>query len=195
MDQANLVALEFIEPATEGKRKKVANASYDEAVIEIEKWENALVGYVLGYDPELESVEKFIALNWKKYGEQILDQGPLFLDAKPFIVKRWEPSVLIRKEAVRSVPVWIKLPEESGIQGQRLTDPRICVEINADSELPEYVKFKYGLFDEVRVEYEWLPPLCTVCKEFGHLDDGNCSPSFFLQSLFQSSHVLQDHMP
>ncbi|KAJ4823635.1 hypothetical protein Tsubulata_032171 [Turnera subulata] len=208
--------------------KKVARAIHSEVLSECEKWKNALVGYLFGDDPELSAVHNFIAANFKKYGEvklfsledrpgvfvfvfetyehgqQILDEGPYFLDAKPFVFKRWEPRVLMEKEAVRSIPVWIKLPglsvhlrtplllgviasvigkplyvEKSGIQGQRLTVPRVCVELNADSEFPDYVKFE-SVIDlclpsgGVKVEYEGLPPHCKDCKKFGHLDDLTC---------------------
>ncbi|KAJ4823636.1 hypothetical protein Tsubulata_032172 [Turnera subulata] len=165
MDQAEakLVKLEFIEPATNSKGRKVAKASYN-MIYDSKKWKNALVGYVFGDDPDLASVYNFIALNWKKFGDvrlrcrclqeqpgvfifvfetveqgqQILDQGPLFLDARAFILKRWDPFVSLTKESF------------------------------------DYVNKIWLFLEEVRVEYEWLPPLCVLCKEFGHLED-DCS--------------------
>ncbi|KAJ4848303.1 hypothetical protein Tsubulata_003685 [Turnera subulata] len=221
MDEAKstLMKLEYIEPEPLVWEHNVVNASLDEVGLDrCLKWRKALVGYVFGSDPELDSVENFIALNWTKYGsvkllcvqaQQVLDEGPWFLDHRPFILKRHDLFEPLTKESVRSVPVWIKLPglslqlrntrclskiasvignplfvEKSCMEGQTLTDPRICVEINADcDESPEYVKVNLpdlrwipGLQSresvQVKVEYEWLPPLCKVCREFGHVDDG-----------------------
>ncbi|KAJ4848304.1 hypothetical protein Tsubulata_003686 [Turnera subulata] len=87
-------------------------------------------------------------------------------------------SVLIGK------PLYVEKPV---IQGQRVTVPRICVEVNADSEFPGYVEFE-GAIDLglpsvlVRVEYEWLPPHCKACKSFSH--DGIISSCISFKLLY-----------
>lgn len=45
------------------------------------------------------------------------------------------------------------------------------VEVNLSSPLPRVVEFQRqsGEVVEVEVDYTWLPPTCSHCKELGHI--------------------------
>lgn len=51
----------------------------------------------------------------------------------------------------------------------RLKIARMCIEVEATIELPKYIQVKVEEDSvDVHVEYQWMPPLCTDCKIFGH---------------------------
>lgn len=65
--------------------------------------------------------------------------------------------------------MWDKATEKQ----QRLDFARICIEIDAESDLPDEVHIKMnGQSIVVRLEYQWLPSRCTKCKVFDH----SCAP-------------------
>ena len=53
---------------------------------------------------------------------------------------------------------------------QRIHFARICIEVSPESVLPETVELEVEGGDkvEILVEYNWVPKVCTQCKEFGH---------------------------
>ncbi|KAG5516313.1 hypothetical protein RHGRI_037131 [Rhododendron griersonianum] len=51
---------------------------------------------------------------------------------------------------------------------------RICVEIDAGTDLPDDIQITInGEAVVVALQYQWLPPICTDCKVFGH-PKGSC---------------------
>ena len=55
--------------------------------------------------------------------------------------------------------------------GEKLAFARCFIEISSLKVLPESVSLELedGEMVNIPVEYEWLPPLCTKCKTFGHV--------------------------
>lgn len=46
---------------------------------------------------------------------------------------------------------------------------RICIEVDANEDLPSSIHIKIELGSVVvAVEYQWLPQKCTKCNAFGH---------------------------
>lgn len=63
--------------------------------------------------------------------------------------------------------------DEATAKKKRLDFARICVEINAEDELPNDITISVNSDSVmVGVEYQWLPPKCESCKVFGHA----CTP-------------------
>lgn len=57
----------------------------------------------------------------------------------------------------------------------RLDYARMCVEIDAGTELPYDVRIIVnGELVVVAIQYQWVPPICCDCKVFGH-PQGSCS--------------------
>ncbi|KAK8661471.1 hypothetical protein V6N13_091073 [Hibiscus sabdariffa] len=52
----------------------------------------------------------------------------------------------------------------------RLVFAKVCVEVEADKVLPNYVnvELKDGSMASIRVEVPWMPSRCFHCKIFGH---------------------------
>ena len=55
-------------------------------------------------------------------------------------------------------------------KGERLSYARCFVEVSVAKMLPSSISLKVedGEELEVEVEYEWVPPSCSVCTSFGH---------------------------
>ncbi|KAL2937319.1 Aspartyl/glutamyl-tRNA(Asn/Gln) amidotransferase subunit C [Bienertia sinuspersici] len=41
---------------------------------------------------------------------KVLTGDPQFFDYKPLIMKQWEPDMDLHKENVKTIPIWIRLP-------------------------------------------------------------------------------------
>lgn len=64
-------------------------------------------------------------------------------------------------------------------QQQRLDFARVCVEVSANSNLPNCIQIRNGVDSvTVNLEYQWLPPKCGLCKVFGH----SCKPKVEAQA-------------
>lgn len=130
----------------------------------------------------------------------VLEGGPWFFSKKYIVLKTWRRMMTPIKEPPSTIPAWVKLhklpPEcwtEDGLsriastigipihvdkataRRSRLGFARICIEIEAGVELPDEIQVTVeGDSAFVYVEYQWLPPICPVCKVFGH---SRCSKS------------------
>ncbi|XP_074293205.1 uncharacterized protein LOC141620164 [Silene latifolia] len=129
--------------------------------------------------------------------EALLSSGYYMFDNKPIVIKPWNVDVELVKAKVDVVPVLIKmagiplkfwgdcLPKIAGLVGKfvnkdkatedrvRLSQARVMAELQVDQALPDKVKFldETGKVVEVRVEYEWLPVTCSLCKGMGHVKE------------------------
>ena len=55
---------------------------------------------------------------------------------------------------------------------ERLAYARRFVEISAKRTLPKFIWLEFDGGDRIKiaVDYEWVPPTCTKCSCFGHMD-------------------------
>ncbi|XP_074265787.1 uncharacterized protein LOC141588232 [Silene latifolia] len=139
----------------------------------------------------------FVRLQSSECKEALLSSGYYIFDNKPIVIKPWNVDVELVKAKVDVVLVWIKmagiplkfwggcLPKIAGLVGKfvkkdkatedhvRLSQARVMVEFQVDQALPDKVKFldETGEVVEVRVEYEWLPVTCSLCKGMGHVNE------------------------
>ncbi|KAG5531833.1 hypothetical protein RHGRI_026448 [Rhododendron griersonianum] len=62
-----------------------------------------------------------------------------------------------------------KSTKQPGLIHTKSSKARICIEINAEHDLPEEVTVVVvGEYVIIPVEYQVLPPMCSVCHVFGH---------------------------
>ncbi|KAJ8419812.1 hypothetical protein Cgig2_000653 [Carnegiea gigantea] len=118
-----------------------------------------------------------------------------YFDAKPFLVKGWNPQMDLHTKCIKSLPIWVQLPEldirfwGSGslsklgsiiripLKTDKCTNEktmlkyaRLLIDIFLEGPFPDYIDF----FDEEevlitqKVIYEWKPIKCTHCHMFGH---------------------------
>ncbi|GAV92382.1 DUF4283 domain-containing protein/zf-CCHC_4 domain-containing protein [Cephalotus follicularis] len=125
----------------------------------------------------------------------ILDNGPWDVWGVHMALRLWERDMPPICSGFSKIPVWVKLlniPMEywtprglshlASVLGtplhmdpateakQMISFARLCVEMSADRAFPEVIKVKRssGVVVEVRVEYNWKPPVCERCKVFDH---------------------------
>ncbi|XP_062099607.1 uncharacterized protein LOC133805439 [Humulus lupulus] len=126
---------------------------------------------------------------------QVLNNGILFFDKKPLVMKSWSALEDFRKETFQKVPIWIQLSNldlkywgekslykiVSQIGTPLQIDPitkakekfnfaRIMIEVSIDQDFPQLISFlnEQDKHMDVIVQYEWKPSLCSVCKGLGH---------------------------
>ncbi|KAL2897076.1 hypothetical protein RDABS01_038859 [Bienertia sinuspersici] len=192
----------------------------DDIEDEITYWSSAMICFVLGANPPLPVMSGFCNRIWGKKGldkvsmvgrglflvrfntleqcHKALTGDPQFFDYKPLIMKQWSPDIELHKENVKTVPIWIRMPnldlkywgqgclhklgdiigttlkvDNVTMNKDRLSYARILVEVELDKELPDYIRFQNekGLPVQQNIEYEWIPTFCIVCKKYGHPSD------------------------
>ncbi|XP_062074934.1 uncharacterized protein LOC133778939 [Humulus lupulus] len=99
--------LKFEEPLVrEGQR--IAQVDLEEIQVETSFWNSAVLCMVLGASPPFAVFEGFIKRIWATR-DLVLEVGVLHFDRKPVIVKPLSADLDTLK-AVKTVPVWIRLP-------------------------------------------------------------------------------------
>jgi len=128
--------------------------------------------------------------------EQVVKKGVYFFDSKPFVVKEWNPDMDLPIENIKSLPLWIRLPELDikywgsdslskicsvlgvPLKADRYTKDktminyaRVLVEFSIVGPFPETVEFsnETNTLIQQAVTYEWIPTKCTHCHMYGHL--------------------------
>ncbi|XP_021767614.1 uncharacterized protein LOC110732003 [Chenopodium quinoa] len=124
-------SLSFIAPEIRDG-KSIAKLSSVDIYEGNKRWGNAIIFYVVGYSPTISAVHKFVADNWSNIAKPdifwhdegyfiinlksiddknaILCSGPHMFFGKPAIVKAWSDKLDFHAEILRTVPLWIKLP-------------------------------------------------------------------------------------
>lgn len=131
----------------------------------------------------------------------ILNKGPGMIGGtRPLLLKQWHLGIKLDPRNVENVHLWITLPD-LGYQfwseemlskivskvgrplvmdkmtavRQRMSYPRVMVEVSAEKPLKEKVVLRGPLGEEQvqPIVYEWRPWHCMVCRKFGH-QHGQC---------------------
>ncbi|XP_056685637.1 uncharacterized protein [Spinacia oleracea] len=100
--------------------------------IELKKWANAVILYVIGDNPTIKYISTFVDKQWLceskpeiflysegyfliRFGsveekERVLCSGPYTIANRPAIVKGWSADFNFNTEILKLIPLWIKLP-------------------------------------------------------------------------------------
>uniref|UniRef100_A0A803PNA5 Reverse transcriptase domain-containing protein n=1 Tax=Cannabis sativa TaxID=3483 RepID=A0A803PNA5_CANSA len=135
-------------------------------------------------------VASLVPIHLSRYWMVLLDE---FGKARPVIMKAWDPNLNLKKEDIRTVPIWIQLEDlevkywgqkylfkivgklgkpimEDAITKERdkLTYPRVLIE-----DFPDLIYFdnEHGIKVSVAVKYEWKPIVCKHCQGMGHTSE------------------------
>ncbi|KAL2930391.1 ABC transporter B family member 6, partial [Bienertia sinuspersici] len=147
----------------------------DDIEDEITYWSSAMICFVLGANPPLPVMSGFCNRIWVKkgldkvsmVGRGLTNRGSAIFDYKPLIIKQWSPDIELHKENVKTVPIWIRMPnldlkywgqgclhklgdiigttlkvDNVTMNKDRLSYARILVEVELDKELPDYIRFQ-----------------------------------------------------
>ncbi|XP_019259894.1 PREDICTED: uncharacterized protein LOC109237950 [Nicotiana attenuata] len=208
--------LKYIAPTiVEGE--VVAQLQQEELDRETGKWKQALIMYVVGNSPTIAAVERFIANNWNytanpkvyyhnegfflvKFGsiedrDEVLFSGPHTMNNRLVIVKIWEAGFDFNKEVLRTIPLWIRMPnlplncwsmdslsrignvlgrpvyaDECTTNVDRVSYARMLVEMDVTKQLPDMIKARdpMGKIFEQEIKYDWKPIYCPTCLKIGH---------------------------
>ena len=124
--------LQFISAVTiDGKI--IAKIEKGDVEVEIEYWNNAVLCLILGANSPFEVIQGNIKRIWAAYEIDklilvrkgvflvrfanvedklvVVKRGIYYVDAKPFLVKGWNPQMNLHIENIKSLPLWVQLPE------------------------------------------------------------------------------------
>ncbi|KAK8606498.1 hypothetical protein V6N13_030779 [Hibiscus sabdariffa] len=127
----------------------------------------------------------------------VLENGPWHIQHKPFVLRKWEPNLKQLDFDLARMLIWVQLynvPLEffsrkglsyiSSAIGiplymdsvtasrERLEFAKVCVEVTVGHRIPRIVpvKLKDNSIVFVKVKIPWMPPCCSHCLSFRHLD-------------------------
>ncbi|KAG5552180.1 hypothetical protein RHGRI_010315 [Rhododendron griersonianum] len=224
LPSASRMALAYHPPQIRGSRLVVCPPIEVEEC-GAERWSDCLVGYFLDKKVSFHLVDNIVKRIWKKFGiyevmandqgffffkfgdegvlQKVMEGGPWHIAGKLMILKKWQPQMVLQKEQLSSIPIWVQLcnvplefwnaagfsyiasalgkplfVDEQTEKGKRLSFAKVCVEMTVDSPFLDTVDVEYasGKSAVVGVKYPWKPLVCTQCHVFGHSVSSHKSP-------------------
>ncbi|KAL9683288.1 hypothetical protein QQ045_015108 [Rhodiola kirilowii] len=104
--------------------------------------------------------------------------GPWTFDNRSLILKPWSEQEEYTCGSVDALPVWIRLPRLKAHLADTIILSRLCSRLGTpictDGVTAEGSSYNYAR----PVEYEWKPPRCHNCCNFGHLSEKCPEPNF-----------------
>ncbi|CAM8935050.1 unnamed protein product [Rhodiola kirilowii] len=134
---------------------------------------------------------------------RILNLGPWSFDNRSLVLKPWSPDENYERESVTALPIWVRFPglnlhmrceeilsmiastvgkplrtDGFTATSEKLYYARVLIEVYASKELKREVGIKRprGTNYYQIIHYEWVPPRCSHCQIFGHLENKCTSP-------------------
>nr|GEV15703.1 zinc knuckle CX2CX4HX4C [Tanacetum cinerariifolium] len=111
----------------------------------------------------------------------VLEGGPWLIRKSPIILKNWSMDTRLLKEELTRILIWVKMHDvliQVFKEDGRSSFAQCLIEVNSEADLVDVVTIgilslsRDGFTKEtIRVEYEWRPPRCDMCKIFGHVHD------------------------
>ncbi|GJR76090.1 zinc knuckle CX2CX4HX4C containing protein [Tanacetum coccineum] len=156
------------------------NPHYNKKTVKIHELRNPKI--MKGDQLAFPLVENYVKNTWAKYGlkriqlhenffmfqfntkegmEKVMEDGPWLIRFKPLFLNIWTPNTDLKKDVIKSAPLWVKLHHG------RNTYARALFEFSADEELKESIVIAIPLtkgngkghtLATIDVEYEWTPP-------------------------------------
>lgn len=129
--------------------------------------------------------------------DRVVKQRLWLIEGQTMFVDKWEPGVVPTKPELTSAPIWLELRKvplqffnEDGLERiaglvghpkylhpttankTNLEVAKVFTIIDPRKPLPEAVnvQFDSGEISRVLVSSPWMPPVCSICKEIGHVD-------------------------
>ncbi|CAK8531877.1 unnamed protein product [Lathyrus sativus] len=211
--------MKFIAPqVVNGKLEVVIEE--DDIISEVKFWEFSLILYAMGVDLSMNAVKNFMTKNWNfvqlpdmyyndesyfilrfksfKDRDEVLLRGPYMIRNIPLLIHEWRPGFKVKDELLRTLPIWVKLPQlpiilwgdtslnkiRSALGNPIMTDEctanrlrvsyaRILVEMDITKELPQTITIGDNEGEKIQqaIEYEWRPLFCSNCQKVGHSCD------------------------
>ncbi|CAK8531500.1 unnamed protein product [Lathyrus sativus] len=173
---------------------------------EVKFWESALILYALGVYLSMNAVTQFMSRTWNFvtlpemfYNEEgffilrfhsfhdkelVLMKGSYSIRNRPTLLREWKPDFSMNKDMLRTIPLWVKLPQlslhlwgerslskigsaigtplvtnECTTNKLRVSYARILVEIDVTQELKTeiLIRDEKGARMKQPIEYEWKP--------------------------------------
>lgn len=128
----NGMSLEYIAPKMVNG-KPIVEIEPEDIIGEVKYWEYALIMYVIGRDISTNSVKQFMESNWSfvklpdlfyndggyfimrfhsfQEKDEVLSKGPYTILNMPMLLRDWSPDFNLKRDKLRSIPIWIKLPQ------------------------------------------------------------------------------------
>ncbi|KAJ8422876.1 hypothetical protein Cgig2_017057 [Carnegiea gigantea] len=212
-------SLKFI-PAELVNGVTCAKLEPEDVLDELNYWKSSVLCSVLGSNPPFEIIQKFIRRLWAQFEiDQILQvrrglflvrfvhhqdkltvisRGFYFFGNKPFVVKGWNADLNMNTENLKSIPLWIRLPDlelrywglaslskigsliGTPVKTDQFTKSksmiqyaRMLIDVPIEGPFPDYVEFfnERGQLIRQQVHFEWKPTMCTYCHMQGHTND------------------------
>ncbi|XP_021756872.1 uncharacterized protein LOC110721944 [Chenopodium quinoa] len=138
----------------------------------------------------------------------VMSEGPHMFYGKP--VKPWTDKFDFSSEILRTIPLWVKIPnlplncwgaetlskirstlgvpicaDECTSRHLRVSFAKLLIEIDITKPLAKsvWVESPKGEIVELKVIYEWIPPFCTKCNKPGHnCDELQAKPAPIIQT-------------
>ncbi|CAM8935056.1 unnamed protein product [Rhodiola kirilowii] len=134
---------------------------------------------------------------------RILNLGLWSFDNRSLVLKPWSPDENYERESVTALPIWVRFPglnlhmrceeilsmiastvgkplrtDGFTATSEKLYYARVLIEVYASKELKREVGIKRprGTNYYQIIHYEWVPPRCSHCQRFGHLENKCTSP-------------------
>lgn len=128
--------------------------------------------------------------------EKVLKKRIWYVGTVMFHVAQWSDGDVVDTSSLEAIPIWAHLigipfdlmtneglgwiadvlgePKEMDDWTKNLSSLSIAhVKVEADATKPFSTEFELvrqsGAVFQIRVEYPWLPPTCSHCKELGHI--------------------------
>lgn len=183
---------------------------------ELKYWESALIMYVIGGELSMNAVKNFMIKFWNfiqlpevyyndegyfilrfkamKDKEEVLKRGPYTIQRMTMFLIEWKEDFSMEKDMMRTLPIWIKLPQlpiqfwgkkslekigsmigkpmftdECTANKLRVSYARILVEVDITQKMVDVITInKKGQRRQQKIEYEWKPLFCERCQKIGH---------------------------
>lgn len=122
-------------------------------------------------------------------------KGPYTIRNMPVLLREWRRDFNLKKDLLRALPLWVKLPNlplylwgdntlgkiVSAIGSPIVTDEctasklqvsyaRILVEVDITKELPQEITIRDRSGNKLQqaIKFEWKPEFCPKCQKIGH---------------------------
>ncbi|XP_058775015.1 uncharacterized protein LOC131649265 [Vicia villosa] len=213
---------------------------------EIRFWENSLIMYVIGTNVSMNAMKNYMSRVWNfvalpdmyyndegyfilkfKNGDardEVMMKGPYTFQNKPMILLEWRPDFTMAKDMLKSIPIWIKLPnlplpmwgapslgkigsavgiplftDECTAEKLRVSYARLLVEVDVTQKLCEEITIRdhEGKIRKQQVEYEWRPQYCERCQKIGHVCSNEKKPTtkIWQQKTKKNDEVIEKNIP